>query len=241
MLDMTRVPRSKAAARETYNRLSPWYDLIAGASEAPSRRAGLELLGLRSGLRVLEIGCGTGHALVSMARAVGESGHCFGLDLAPGMARVALERATQDGVRGDVSVCVGDGAAPPYTTNVFDAIFMSFTLELFDTPEIPVVLQACRSILQPEGELCVVALSRSKINLAVRAYEWAHRRFPRWVDCRPIYLHQLLREAEYRIVATRRRTMWGLPVEIVLAEKGRASNPSLTGREAGTWMKHFES
>ncbi len=219
MDDMTRVPRSKEAARDTYNRLSGCYDVIAGAWEAPSRNRGLELLGLKPGQRVLEIGFGTGQALPAMAGDVSEAGHCFGLDLAPGMAHTAHEKIVKAGVDRRVSLCVGDGAYPPFTARAFDAIFMSFTLELFDTPEIPIVLRACRTMLQPEGRLCVVALSRSQVNLAVRIYEWVHRQAPRWIDCRPIYLRQLLRDAEYRIVETNSHSMWGLPVEIVLASR----------------------
>lgn len=219
MDEMTRVPRSKVAARETYDRLSRWYDFIAGASEGPSRKRGLRLLSPQPGERVLEIGFGTGHALVAMASEVGGYGHCFGLDLSPSMARVAVERAGKAGVRERVGLCVGDGAHPPFPRGVFDAIFMSFTLELFDTPEIPVVLRACGAMLRPEGRLCVVALSRAQVNLAVRIYEWAHRQAPSWVDCRPIYLRPLLREAGYRIVETSSHSMWGLPVDIVLAKK----------------------
>jgi ubiquinone/menaquinone biosynthesis C-methylase UbiE len=219
MDEMTRVSRPKAAARATYNRLSRWYDLVAGIWEKPSRRRGLHLLNLQPGERVLEIGFGTGQALVAMAAEVKEAGHCFGLDLAPGMARIAAERVAEAGFRGRVRLCLADGAHPPFARGVFDAIFMSFTLELFDTPEIPVVLQACRALLQPEGRLCVVALSRAQVNLAVRIYEWAHRRAPSWVDCRPIYLRPLLRNAGYCIVGECSHHLWGVPVDIVLAKK----------------------
>jgi ubiquinone/menaquinone biosynthesis C-methylase UbiE len=219
MDEMTRVSRPKATARATYNRLSRWYDPVAGIWEQPSRRRGLHLLNLQPGERVLEIGFGTGHALVAMAAEVEEAGHCFGLDLAPGMARVAIERIAEAGFGARVGLCLADGAHPPFARGVFDAIFISFTLELFDTPEIPVVLHACRAMLQPKGRLCVVALSRAEVNLAVRIYEWAHHQAPSWVDCRPIYLRPLLRDAGYRIVGERSHHLWGVPVDIVLAKK----------------------
>ena len=101
----------------------------------------------------------------------------------------------------------------------YDAVFMSFTLELFDTPEIPVVLAACRRALRPSGRICVVALSQRGGGAALRAYGWAHERFPVLVDCRPIYPAAALEAAGFEIMEVRARRMFGLPVEIVCAKK----------------------
>jgi len=69
--DISRVTRSKDEARRTYDRLSRRYDLLAAAGERRCREAGLRLLAVKEGERVLEIGCGTGQALTALARAVG--------------------------------------------------------------------------------------------------------------------------------------------------------------------------
>ena len=72
--EISRVWRSKDQARNAYDRLSRWYDLLAGWSERPARETGLGLLAAKPGETVLEIGFGTGTSLVKLAEAVGAGG-----------------------------------------------------------------------------------------------------------------------------------------------------------------------
>jgi hypothetical protein len=50
------VLRSKADARDNYNRLNRWYDLLAGRNEEKYRQTGIRPLNLEPGEKVLEIG-----------------------------------------------------------------------------------------------------------------------------------------------------------------------------------------
>jgi len=214
-----RVRRTKTEARASYDHLSRWYDLLSGSSEARPRQAGLELLKALPGEHVLDIGPGTGHSLKALSRLVGQTGRVQALDLSPGMLAVSRLRLEKAGDCVNVSLACGDAVYLPYLAGAFDAVFSSFNLELFDTPEIPKVLEECRRVLSLGGRICVVALSKAgKRQAMIKLYEWSHERFPAFIDCRPIYLQSTLEQAGFHTLAVKCMSMWGLPVEIVLAQ-----------------------
>lgn len=217
---VSRVTRSKAEAQANYNRLSRWYDAVAGSSEKKYRQLGLQALNACQGENALEIGYGTGQALLTLAQAVGSTGKAAGIDLSDGMYAVAQQRLAAAGLAGRVELLVGDAVQLPYPPASFDAVFMSFTLELFDTPEIPQVLQQCLRVLRPGGRLGLVTMAKSEEPaLAERIYEWFHIRMPAAVDCRPIFAQAALIQAGFEVRGVQALRMWGLPVEIILAGK----------------------
>ena len=196
--------------------------MLGGSSERRARDAGLAMLAVREGERVLEIGFGTGQALLALAAAVGRSGRVVGLDLSPGMLAVARARVSKAGLGDRVDLLTGDATALPFDARSFDAAFLSFALELFDTPEIPTVLSECARVLRDGGRLGVVAMSqRPQSGLAVGLYEWAHARLPALVDCRPIPVRDSLEQAGFRVRDEVELSMWGLPVGVVVAEPAR--------------------
>jgi len=218
--DTVRVTRSKDEAKSFYDRISVVYDLVSGTSERKFVQAGLGMLDVRPGEDVLEIGFGTGGGLVALADAVGDDGTVAGIDISSGMSKVAESRLEKSGEAPRVELTLGDATSLPYDSETLDAIFMSFTLELFDVPELPVVLAECSRTLRHDGRICVVSMSNGgKHGLMTKAYLWAHRRLPRYVDCRPIYARSCLERAGLEIVDDSLMSMWRLPVEIVLARK----------------------
>jgi len=212
------VGRLHEQARTSYNRISRFYDLIAGWSEKKARETGLARLAASEGEQVLEIGFGTGLALTALARAVGETGRVCGLDLSEAMVSLARTRLERAGLAGRGELTAGDALTLPYADRSFDAVFMSFVLELFDTPETPKVLNECRRVLRPGGRIGVVSISSSGPRTLVRRlYEWSHRRFPHVVDCRPIPVRALVESAGFSPTTTETILMWGLGVEIAVA------------------------
>jgi demethylmenaquinone methyltransferase/2-methoxy-6-polyprenyl-1,4-benzoquinol methylase len=214
------VDRSKAQAKKAYDKISRFYDYFAGVFEKKYRNRALELLDIKKGEIVLEIGFGTGHCLKKMAELVGEEGKVYGIDISSGMLDVSRQRLEKAGLLDMVELYCGDASKLPYEDNKFDAVFMSFTLELFDTPEIPKILNEIKRVLKPNGRLGVVSMSKKDgDSILLKLYEWMHKKFPQYVDCRPIYVEQSIREAGFEIKYKEKVKLFGLPGEIVIAVK----------------------
>jgi ubiquinone/menaquinone biosynthesis C-methylase UbiE len=217
---ISRVTRSKEEAKASYNMMSKWYDMLAGLAERKCRDTGLQKLSAKEGEIVLEIGFGTGHGILALAQSVGNSGKVYGVDISEGMCNITQSRVREAGLSKRVELKCGDAAKLPFEANFFDAVFTSFTLELFDTPEIPIVLHECQRVLRSGRRICVVAMSKKgKANVIMRLYEWAHRKLPRYVDCRPIFVQEALEDAGFQILDITEMSMVTLPVEIAVAKK----------------------
>lgn len=217
------VYTTKAQTKEYYNKMSKFYDFLTGAFEGKFRNRAFKKLSIKEAEIVLEVGFGTGHCIKQMASLVGSNGKVFGIDLSTGMLDLTIKRLKKADLTDRVNLCCGDAMNMPYADNMFDAVFMSFTLELFDTPNIPKVLNEIKRTLKTTGRLGVFSLSKedSQSTLLI-LYEWAHKKFPKYVDCRPIYLEQSLIEAGFNIIHKEKVSVYGLPGELVI---GYNKNP----------------
>jgi ubiquinone/menaquinone biosynthesis C-methylase UbiE len=213
---ISRVTRSKHDARAFYTRISRFYDFSEGSFERKYIQKGVETLSVRGGDIVLEIGVGTGGSVIEFVRLVGESGKVVGVDIAMGMLDVTQKKLQKEDMLNRVELVCTDAVRLPFNNSFFDKVFMSFTLELFDTPEIPMVLSECFRVLKKDGRIGVISLSKKNSNVMVRIYEWLHSLFPRILDCRPIFVQDALQNAGFEIVDTSVISMWGLPIEIVV-------------------------
>ncbi len=120
----------------------------------------MALLSPEEGESVLEVGFGTGHALKDLGERVGEAGFVVGLDISTGMVQAARKRLKTLDRADRVCLWCGDAGVLPFRGGVFYASFMGFTLELFDIPEIPQVLNEVQRVLSAGWRFGVVSLSK---------------------------------------------------------------------------------
>jgi SAM-dependent methyltransferase len=111
-----------------------------------------EALKLRTGERVLELGCGGGYYAFEAARFVGPTGRVCAIDISPDQIAAARERCA--GVA-SVECREADIAAPPYGNVEFDAVFAVQALEYVS--DLDGALGHIHRVLRPGGRLVVVA------------------------------------------------------------------------------------
>lgn len=135
-----------------YDPLTRWF----GADRL--RRELVERAGLRAGLRVLDVGCGTG-TLAVYAKQLCPAAIVTGIDPDPR----ALARARRKAALGRVEVRFdeGFGDALPYPNASFDHVFSSFMLHHLEAPARRRLLEHVRRVLSPGGTLHLIDFARS--------------------------------------------------------------------------------
>ncbi len=96
-------------------------------------RRAMDCLTLAPGLRVLDIGCGTGSTTIEIARRVSPEGAAVGIDIAPSMLTVARARAGRQNVD-NVEFVVADAQSSELGVESFDAVFSQFGVMFFSDP-----------------------------------------------------------------------------------------------------------
>lgn len=116
---------------------------------------------LRAGLRVLDLGSGTGYPALLAAQTVGPTGSVLGIDLAEQMLDTARRKASSLKLS-NVSFQTGDATTLPFENASFDAVISRFCLMFL--PEIPKAAAEIVRVLKPGGWLSAAVWSAPEKN-----------------------------------------------------------------------------
>lgn len=103
---------------------------------------------VRPGLRVLDLGSGTGYPALLAGEVVGAEGTVVGIDLAESMLAVATRKAKTAGLQ-QVSFRTGDVTSLPFDKESIDAVISRFCLMFL--PDIPKAAREIARVLRPGG------------------------------------------------------------------------------------------
>lgn len=131
--------------------LTPLYDSVAWLTgETYFKRALIEASQIRDGMRVLDLGCGTGTLALMVAEAH-PGAEVTGMDIDPEILRIAQDKADKAGRA--VTLRQGSAAAPPFEPQSFDRILTTLMLHHLPTEQKRAALAASLALLAPGGEL----------------------------------------------------------------------------------------
>ena len=144
-------------------------DLMSAGIHRLWKRVAIELSGVRSGQRVLDVAGGTGDLSARFSREVGPTGRVVLSDINAAMLGTGRDRLLDEGICGNVDFVLADAEALPFRDGSFDCVSIAFGLRNVTRKE-----QALRSmlrVLRPGGRLLVLEFSRPTSELLGKLYD----------------------------------------------------------------------
>jgi len=117
------------------------------------RRKAHQMLGLRLGERVLDVGFGPGFYAAEMAEAVGSGGRVDGIDTSENMLALAKARCAK---LSWVTLQLGDAAQLPYPDSTFTAVLVSAVYSY--VADLTKALSELHRVLRPGGRALIIDL-----------------------------------------------------------------------------------
>lgn len=138
-----------------------WYDLFSWTYDLqlehryrPWQEQLVRQAGLQPGMRVLDLGCGTGQLFDLLVSAVGPEGRVLGLDCSHGMLAKARRRILDHGYRNvglyHLDIC----ADWPDELEDFDAVICSMVLSA--VPDLGCAFDKAWGVLKPGGRMAIM-------------------------------------------------------------------------------------
>ncbi len=156
------------AQRKDWNRVAPgWdkWDQFFNRTMAFINHRLVADARVRPGLRVLDLGSGTGYPAILAGEVVGAEGTVIGIDLAESMLAVATRKAKTLGLQ-QVSFRTGDVTSLPFETGSIDAVISRFCLMFL--PDIPKAAGEIARVLKPGGYVAAAVWSSPDKNPFIR-------------------------------------------------------------------------
>ncbi len=210
---------SSESTKLFYDRLGKNYDWFS-IYESRAKTRSIELLNLKPGISVLNVGIGTGkeHALIQ--NSVGQQGFTIGIDISEQMLKVS-RRLNQ------FSLVLADARFLPFNSHSFDRIYVAYVLDLLPAGDLPELMRRLFHLLKPKGRMVLLSLTEGldfPSRLVVSLWKRAYAANPGICGgCLPLNLMSVASEADLPVLHRETVVQLAVPSEIIVLEMERES------------------
>lgn len=144
-------------------------DLMSFGVHRLWKRYAVEMSGVRTGMRVLDLAGGTGDIAALMLDRVGERGEVVVADINSSMLNVGRDKLTDRGYAGRVQYVQANAECLPFADNSFDCVTIGFGLR--NVTDKDAALRSMHRVLKPGGRLLVLEFSKPQYEGLSKAYD----------------------------------------------------------------------
>lgn len=136
--------------RAAYRRYARIYDRVFGTLLASGRHAAVAWLNRRGGLRILEVGVGTGISLSDYRK----DNRVVGIDLSTDMLKVAQERVAREGLDNVEGLLEMDAGKLAFADGSFDVVVAMYVMTVVPDPQ--GTMAELERVCKPGGDIVIV-------------------------------------------------------------------------------------
>ena len=151
--------------------------------ENPERIAALQVdrvvgsLGIQPGMRIADLGAGTGIFTIPMARAAGKTGRLYAIDVDPGLLKIVEDKATVASLPTVRTIVAGD--VDPKIPEPVDLIFICDTMH--HLPNQAEYVKGLAKYLKPSGKVAVIDFSEGNWPAGHEAFRVTPSQVTEWM------------------------------------------------------------
>lgn len=171
----TQVPvaQKQEKVAEVFHSVAQKYDIMNDLMSAGVhrlwKRFTLELSGVRTGQRVLDIAGGTGDLTSLFSKLVGPNGQVVLADINASMLAVGRDRLIDKGTADNIEFVQANAETLPFPDNYFDCITIAFGLR--NVTDKDKALRSMQRVLKPGGRLLVLEFSKPQVAWLSKVYD----------------------------------------------------------------------
>jgi phosphatidylethanolamine/phosphatidyl-N-methylethanolamine N-methyltransferase len=160
------VSTANALVQRAYDRIARVYDFLFGAILQPGRVRAVRAIRPKPGLRVLELGIGTGLTAPLYSR----DWTVVGVDLSSAMLMQTQKRITRLGLNTTVTLLEADGAQLPFADESFDVVLVPYVMSV--VPDPLSVGRELRRVCRTTGQIILLNHFLSQDSFGARLERW---------------------------------------------------------------------